>query len=143
VSNLSPAFIPCYNGHELWFWHEAATGEPIYPGQTCRLLDGASHVRWFHDEADKSTAFGYCYFIGGEAGPIKIGYSVCPKDRLRQIQYHSPQRLSILAIRNGGLKREAAYHEQFAAYRLHGEWFERCPEIEAEIARLNAKDPTP
>jgi hypothetical protein len=33
--------------------------------------------------------------------------------------------------------REKMYHRRFAHRRLHGEWFERCPEIEAEIERLN------
>lgn len=48
-----------------------------------------------------------------------------------------PQTLGILALRNGAKAREVAYHEQFSEHRLHGEWFERCPEIEAEIARLS------
>ena len=31
---------------------------------------------------------------------------------------------------------EQAYHRKFRNHHMRGEWFERCPEIEAEIERL-------
>lgn len=92
-------------------------------------------VQSLHRLAD-SDARGLCYFIGGETGPVKIGFSVDVASRLRAIQTHSPIPLSILATRAGGAAREGAYHRQFAEHRLHGEWFERTPELLAEIARL-------
>jgi len=77
------------------------------------------------------------YFIGGDAGAIKIGFSVSPSSRLRAIQANSPIPVRILATASGGDAREAYYHARFAASRLHGEWFVRAPEILAEIDRLN------
>lgn len=77
------------------------------------------------------------YFISGETGPIKIGESSNLRNRLSNLQAASPVVLSILATCPGGSKREREYHRQFASARLHGEWFARTPEIEAEIARLN------
>lgn len=94
-------------------------------------------AEWLHAEADRSPSAGLCYFIGGSDGAVKIGHSVDVPGRLRAIAACSPIPLSVLAIRAGGERRETAYHEQFAAHRLHGEWFTRCPEIEAEIAHLN------
>lgn len=80
------------------------------------------------------------YFIGGDEGPVKIGYSCNPKARLRQMQTGSPQVLRILAIdEDGSPEVERWYHERFAAYRQKGEWFERCPEILAEIERLSVE----
>lgn len=77
------------------------------------------------------------YFVGGETGPVKIGFTQQPiKERLKCIQNGSPVKLHVLALRKDGRAREAVYHRQFAAHRLHGEWFERCPEIEEEIRRL-------
>lgn len=108
----------------------------IYPWH----FSGITHDRLHHD-ADMSDEKAVCYFIGGETGPVKIGYSIDVKARLSSIRSHSPVPLSILATRSGGRFREWAYHEQFAAHRLHGEWFERVPEIEAEIAKLSS--PTP
>jgi hypothetical protein len=88
--------------------------------------------------AAKRKSFGFCYFIGGEDGAIKIGTSVCVKDRFAAIQSCSPIKLSVLAVTNGGALVEGTYHYHFAKSRLHGEWFERTPELMAEIERLNS-----
>jgi hypothetical protein len=77
------------------------------------------------------------YFIASESGPIKIGIATNPKSRLSGLQTGHHERLELLAICDGGMDQERAYHKQFTDRRLHGEWFERCPEIEAEIERLN------
>lgn len=82
-----------------------------------------------------------CYFIGGDDGAIKIGKSVAPDKRLRQIQINCPVPIRILALAHGGGARERAYHAQFGASWSHGEWFARTPAILAEIARLNATRP--
>ena len=78
----------------------------------------------------------YVYFIGGEVGAIKIGYSKAPKERLTTLQIGSPIPLAILASFAGSMADEARLHERYAAHRLHGEWFERHPDILEEIERL-------
>jgi hypothetical protein len=79
---------------------------------------------------------GLTYFIGGDVGAIKIGRSVNVTVRLKDIQACSPIPVRVLATREG-VARERLYHRKFAHRRLHGEWFKRCPEIEAEIERLS------
>lgn len=79
----------------------------------------------------------FIYFIGGDTGAIKIGMAYDLIKRLADLQCGSPIRLSILASGPGGRKDEAFYHQRFAAHRLHGEWFERHPDILAEIERLS------
>lgn len=96
----------------------------------------ADFIAALHRRADRSKSHSICYFIGGASGAVKIGHSVDPASRLSAIRSCSPVPLDILAKAPGGPDREAAYHMQFAQFRLHGEWFERCPEIEAEITRL-------
>lgn len=81
-----------------------------------------------------------CYFIGGAEGPIKIGYSRDVNARLAKFQLGSPVALDILAITPGGEAQEAIYHARFEAHRLHGEWFNRAPEIIAEIDKLVQKN---
>ena len=78
------------------------------------------------------------YFIGGEDGPIKIGSSNSPLERIATFQTGSPVILRIHALTHGGVDAEREYHKRFAAHRLHGEWFEPHPDILAEIERLNA-----
>lgn len=80
---------------------------------------------------------GFVYFIGGEVGAVKIGFAVSPKSRLGDLQCGSPIKLEILATVAGMPRDERDYHKRFAAHRLHREWFERVPEILAEIERLN------
>lgn len=79
------------------------------------------------------------YFVGGETGPIKIGFTQQPmKERLKCIQNGSPIKLHVLATLNATRINEKFYHRRFAQSRLHGEWFERTPEILAEIDRLKS-----
>jgi hypothetical protein len=82
----------------------------------------------------------YVYFIGGEGTPVKIGLSNQPYERLAALQTAHWCKLSILAKVEGKLADEKALHARFAAHRLHGEWFTRCPEIDAEIARLTEQE---
>ncbi len=83
-----------------------------------------------------------CYFIGftdddGD-GLVKIGFSNCVGRRLGQLRATSgPYRLNLLARCGGGRDAESHYHRKFEAHAVGGEWFTRCPEIEAEIGRLN------
>jgi hypothetical protein len=82
----------------------------------------------------------FVYFVGGENGPIKIGVTNRPQHRLRQMQCGSPTELKLLAVTDGGKRAEYLYHLRFRAHRLHGEWFNRAPEITAEIERLNSEE---
>lgn len=96
-----------------------------------------------HRNADRDNhKIAKCYFVGSDVGAIKIGYSIDPKTRLISLQSGSPVSLRILALAPGGEARESAYHIQFREHRLHGEWFERHPDILAEIARLNTPSPS-
>ena len=84
------------------------------------------------------------YFVGGETGPVKIGFTQqAMKARLVCIQNGSPVKLYVLATVRAHRNLERLYHRQFSAHRLHGEWFERSPEIQAEIDRLKAMRPNP
>ncbi len=88
---------------------------------------------------DRSTpAMAYVYFVGPKDGPIKIGYARRLDFRIKDLRLANAYPLEIWASVKACPSLEREYHKRFAAHRLHGEWFERCPEIEAEIARLKA-----
>jgi hypothetical protein len=76
------------------------------------------------------------YFVGPKDGPIKIGYASRLAVRLKDLRLANAYPLEVWASVEGPPCLERQYHRRFASARLHGEWFTRTPEIEAEIARL-------
>lgn len=75
---------------------------------------------------------GYVYFIqDGEHGDIKIGWSVDPDRRLRDLRvaHATRSRLRLLAAIPGHRKLERELHERFAPCRGEGEWFAPVPEL--------------
>lgn len=95
-------------------------------------MDQSQHIA----DHQRTNADGYAYFCGPQGGPIKIGFSRDPGERLYRLQTGYPERLHLWAEAEGGKPQEAAYHARFADAWIGGEWFARTPEIEAEIARL-------
>lgn len=71
-------------------------------------------------------------------GPVKIGCTKFPVQRLAAQQLWSPEPLEIVASAEGSFKDEARLHREYADYRLHGEWFEASRPVLALLARVNA-----
>jgi hypothetical protein len=69
---------------------------------------------------------------------IKIGYSKNPTKRRAGLQSSTPSQLVLLGCVPGGLEHESAYHEKFAAFRLHGEWFK--PDIWPAVLQIIAHE---
>jgi hypothetical protein len=76
------------------------------------------------------------YFIQHEDdpdGPVKIGYSGDPEQRLSTLQIASHKKLVILGVIPGDISVEHRLHETFDAARLDGEWFDLTDDIRALI----------
>lgn len=71
---------------------------------------------------------------------IKIGYAMDPWQRFNVLLSAAPVPLKMLAMKPGGPVEETRLHQQFAAQRSHGEWFRRCPELDALIAEHKTED---
>lgn len=54
---------------------------------------------------------------------VKIGFTDNIKDRLAGLRGASPSALNLILTLPGDTKTELVYHERFAKYRLHREWF--------------------
>lgn len=66
----------------------------------------------------------FVYFVqSGPDGPIKIGSASNVAARVRALQIGCPDRLRVLAVLTGGLRKEHELHERFAESRKEGEWF--------------------
>lgn len=89
---------------------------------------------------EQREKYGDLYFVSA-GNAVKIGRTTNFKTRLRFIQAHNHEKVECLLLLEGQGWRELDLHKRFKPHRLHGEWFEHCPEIEAEIARLNAPRP--
>ncbi|MFJ6486308.1 GIY-YIG nuclease family protein [Streptomyces sp. NPDC091682] len=67
----------------------------------------------------------YVYVIGSvESTRVKIGTSVNPKKRLKELQTGNPERLELRWCTSGGRELETMLHQAFAAHRVEGEWFD-------------------
>jgi hypothetical protein len=91
------------------------------------------------DRYDAPRPSTFVYFIAGSVGAVKIGSARDVGKRLADLQCGSPIPLEVLATSEGGEKLEREYHRRFATHRLHGEWFERTPSLQAQIERLNGE----
>lgn len=82
----------------------------------------------------------YVYFLRpvGAEGPVKIGCSVAPYDRLTSYQKFAPVPLEMVALIKGGLDLERRFHAAFADHHSHHEWFLEAPAITAAIQAVNA-----
>jgi hypothetical protein len=101
------------------------------------------------------------YFVQqGTDGPIKIGVSTDPEQRLRTLQSSSPQPLTLLAFMPGGVESERDLHglADEIARSAHGQylidalgeadekaasWKQRRDEIVEEIVAFCAERPIP
>lgn len=73
------------------------------------------------------------YFVQkGRRGPIKIGISENVIKRSRALG----SGMIILAVLDGGRKREMAFHRRFAHLAMGGEWFIAGPDLVAFVETL-------
>jgi hypothetical protein len=71
-------------------------------------------------------------------GPVKIGHSKSPPDRLRAVEFWSPLPLEIVALIDGGEEIERRFHALFLDDHSHREWFHPTPRLAQVIAEINA-----
>ena len=74
----------------------------------------------------------------GTKGPVKIGCSDSPANRLDQLSVWSPAVLEIAASFPGSFRDEMSLHTMFAESLSHHEWFRWSPELEAVIQSVLA-----
>lgn len=82
----------------------------------------------------------YVYFIKpvGMDGPIKIGCSGVPAQRLIDLASWSPFPLEIIGKTPGTMKDEGFLHRCFSEYHSHHEWFYFTPALGETIRKILA-----
>lgn len=117
------------------------TGHRRYYASTLEKWSIQGHVT--PDSVDFMSRKGLVYFFECDDF-IKIGFSVNPESRLRQIQVSgngtaAPQNMNtreakIITAAPGTRKDEMALHDRFAATRDEGEWFKKSAELTDYVA---------
>lgn len=89
---------------------------------------------------DEDPRAGWVYFVAPvDGGLVKIGFSVNPDMRLRELQVGSPVQLDMIGKWRGTEADEVALHEWFAEARKHGEWFSPWKGLMA-VAKLSDQE---
>ncbi len=78
----------------------------------------------------------YFFKPSGLDGPIKIGCSATPFDRMATFAAWSPFPLEMIGHVAGTSKDEFYLHRCFWSVRSHGEWFRSSPELRQAIERI-------
>lgn len=79
----------------------------------------------------------FCKPVGMD-GPIKIGCSDSPLDRLKMLMVWCPFKLELLATAPGSYEIERKLHDRCWAFHSHCEWFMPHPDLLEGIASLNS-----
>jgi len=89
-------------------------------------------------------AKGFVYFVeSGDGEYLKIGYSLNPQKRVLALTTASCKKLNVIGWMPGSRALEYAIHEEFAAVRNNGEWFEGSSLLKQFINLLDLARPDP
>lgn len=132
-----------FNGHDRGLANQALTevraGTPMVelPVSLKGPLYREVGRLWAQIEREHPGWFKWLYVIqAGEDGPVKIGVSDNPAERLRTLQQANAEELRVLCCWSTLTTEEKDWHRQFAHARLRGEWFEPLPELIAEATMI-------
>lgn len=117
--------------------HNAIEGKELSDskGNNSWVVDKMSMARFMLCPQNRRRAV---YFIGAPLlGMVKIGVAKNPYKRIDELQTGSPEILHMVGMYPlEGRECEKEFHERFAEYRAHGEWFRD----EGELRRFLEKE---
>ncbi len=111
---------------DMWHRHGLALQQLV-----TQFRPTSAHFDVYESQAPDQLAFwrrqsqsSFVYFIqDGEKGPVKIGLSKDPEQRLPKLQTGNPRELFLRHVVPGDLKVERGLHQRFAPARIRREWF--------------------
>lgn len=82
-----------------------------------------------------NTSVKRLYVIKHELGPVKIGISENPEQRLEEIQRFCPYRLELESVfkAKDPHRHEAHLHSELSHRKVRGEWFDLPPRLERDL----------
>ncbi len=138
-------YVQSYRSHGKVFFYVRRKGarirlpgDPMIPENAGAYLAALAQVA-SHESGDdarrpkpRKDAL-HLYVLQAEDGPIKVGRSSDPQQRLADIQCASARRIKLVKVFEWMGDQERSVHAQLASYRLQGEWFSGTPECLAAI----------
>ena len=85
-------------------------------------------TRLYYGEVRRRGTFMYA-IQAGDDGPVKLGITQDPAQRIKTLQTANPHELRGLAAWRILPEEEKAIHQQFAHARIRGEWFQPVPDL--------------
>lgn len=82
---------------------------------------------------------GVYFLLSHDEKMVKIGKSMKPRSRIRDIRQMNPHYLHVLLVVPGYSNVEYAFHARFGHYRSHCEWFHYMEHLRDDIAALREK----
>lgn len=79
------------------------------------------------------SAGGFVYFVHGDTGRVKIGFTTDPVKRFGSLRTNCPDRLTLLGLLPGTKDDEREWHKRFEGDHLFGEWFRSTSELRREV----------
>ena len=92
----------------------------------------------------QNCTMGWIYLVRAKKGngPIKIGWSSRPTERLRLMHWGSPVELEFIDLRWGPRIFEAEIHRKLRKHKLRGEWYSLAPkELEDLLVFIHERCP--
>jgi hypothetical protein len=130
--------IPPNNMVGILCWRAPNGGLVVYLDHHCGACGWCLGCRSFVRNREQAPV-SWVYFIQStDGGPVKIGRSASPIDRLSSLQTANPSRLRIVAKMAGGGAVERSMHALFAADRIRpdGEWFRASQALTAFMREI-------
>ncbi|MBW4580639.1 MAG: GIY-YIG nuclease family protein [Tildeniella nuda ZEHNDER 1965/U140] len=98
----------------LLLWHQSCLKVKQKESSTKPGTNGFDSVYFLFDDLRQS---------------IKIGTTICVKQRVKDLQAGTSANLQCLKVIKGGRRKEHQLHKKFAHLHIRGEWFKATPEL--------------
>jgi hypothetical protein len=109
--------------------HAVAAFRQLTPAEQGPILREASKVL-ATARSERPGLFSWVYAVqAGDGGPVKIGISDKPRDRLATLQQANHETLIPLAAWHTLKLEEKELHAEYAYAHIRGEWFQPVPEL--------------
>lgn len=119
---INGASLSNANGSDIFIKYKELFGIDVKDGYV--KYKKSKGGKWGSKPTKDKLEDGFVYFVINEKQSIcKIGYSVSPAKRLKELQTGCPYPLHIQKTVVGDIEMERLFHKIYKEYRLEGEWF--------------------